>query len=153
MTEPKSTARKKAPAKPKEPKLDESGNLVKTGVGNPNPSVNTRFGAPNGNKPGCTSETRRLAIASAERAARIQETLLTIMEEQLAEMVKVDATAANNAAILKEFLKPANLALFKQVQDRGLGTPTQSIDLNNPDGNLAPAVKILFVDPDEADES
>jgi hypothetical protein len=39
----------------------------------------------------------------------------------------------------------ARVAAIKELFDRGFGKPTQSLDLSNPDGTLAPAPSIIQI--------
>lgn len=87
--------------------------------GNPNPSPATRFGAPNGNPNGKTSEQKRLEIENAERAMRIRDRLLRSVEAKLNE-------SDMDAAV--EFVEAAMLKLLKDSEDRGLGQPVQPTD-------------------------
>lgn len=107
--------------------------------GNPNPSPETRFGAPRGPKPGTTSEGRRLEIANAEAAMRIRARLLSATEAKLAEMSSEEAMALVEAAMLK---------LLKDSEDRGLGAPVQPH--TSPDGSMTPQ-KIVIRAAGDAD--
>ncbi len=122
--------------------------------GNPNPSPDTRFGAPNGNQPGTTSEQRRLTIENAELAAKIKNEILK------AKLKAVEDVRDNPPHPDDKKKKPAHehgdassLNLFKQVEDRAYGAPTQSHELTSPDGSMSsPALQIEFVKPDQDDK-
>jgi hypothetical protein len=130
---------------------DEKAALVEAGK-------NTRFGAPNGNRPGMTSERARLKIEAEEKAARLQDKLLTALEQQMDEVLAMalgihDLNKLND--LIDKINKPTTINLIKTIQDRELGTPRQSIDLSNSDGSFAPPViNIGFVPgvtPDQPD--
>jgi len=83
-------------------------------MANPNPSPETRFNGPRGNKPGITSELARLR----EKTQRI--------------------AAKGSPRVMKRVLKQATgevppdngeLAAAKEVLDRGLGKPSQGISI------------------------
>jgi len=97
--------------------------------GNPNPSPSTRFGAPGGNTPGRTTEQREAEIRNAWIATKIRAQMLEAVAARL----------EDNPAAALDRIDPATLKLIKDAEDRGLGTPKASVDLNNPDGNLKPA--------------
>ena len=95
--------------------------------GNPNPSPETRFGGPRGNKPGTTTEQREMEIRNAWLATIVHQRML----EAVASLVENDPAAALAR------IDPATLKLVKDAQDRGLGAPKASVDLTNTDGSLA----------------
>jgi hypothetical protein len=95
----------------------------------PGANAETRFGGPRGNIPGKTSEQREAEIRNAWLATKIRAQML----EAVATMVD------GNPAAALERIDPATLKLLKDAEDRGLGTPKASVDVNNPDGNLKPA--------------
>ena len=95
---------------------------------NPNPSPETRFGGPRGNTPGVTSEQREAQIRNAWIVTDIHTKALERLNARLNDDAAVDA-----------FLDKINLNnLLKDAADRGYGTPTASVNVNNPDGNLKP---------------
>ena len=99
--------------------------------GNPNPSPETRFGAPNGNLPngGKTSAQKTAEYEAAEKAAILTNKMLSSIME------KVDA--GQDAF---EFVEAAVLKLVKDAQDRAHGTPKQSVDVESPEGTMTPTV-------------
>lgn len=92
-------------------------------------NIETRFGGPRGNIPGKTTEQREVEIRNAWIATKVRAQLL----EALANSID------GNPAAALERIDPATLKLIKDAEDRGLGTPKASVDVNNPDGNLKPA--------------
>lgn len=89
-------------------------------MANPNPPLeNLKPFKPgqSGNPGGKTSEQRRLEVENAERATRIRNAMLASIEGKLGD--GVDAAELIEATMLK---------LLKDSEDRGLGTPTQSVD-------------------------
>ncbi len=107
--------------------------------GNPNPSPETRFKpGDSGNPVGKTSAQRQAELANAERATRIRGRMLEALENELDKLdreadgeVKTAAIAAIKADILK---------LLKDTEDRGLGTPKQSIQHGSDPDNPMPTV-------------
>lgn len=116
--------------------------------GNPNPSPATRFGAGNNANPqGRTSAQRKAEIANAELATIIQARMLEALHGVMLE----DPT---KETIVGEYIKTEILKLLKDAQDRGLGTPKQSIDIESPDGTMSPKPTVIeFVAPQAFDES
>lgn len=98
-------------------------------MANPNPSPETRFGAPNGNKPGGgkTKEQRQAEVRAAENAALIRDKMLSKIKELL--------DAGEDPL---QFIDQATLKLFKDSEDRAHGTPPQSISHTSPDGSMSP---------------
>ncbi len=87
-------------------------------MANPNPSPETRFKpGESPNMKGKTSEQRRLEIENAERATRIVNKQLAALEAAL--------DNADGAAV--DSITAAINALTKSAQDRGLGTPIQTV--------------------------
>jgi hypothetical protein len=84
-------------------------------VGHGKPPRNRRFGEPEGNLPGRTSEQRKAEIANAEKA--------TIILDAASRMDHI------NAAMLK---------LLTDSETRGLGAPTQHVDNTSSDGSMTP---------------
>ena len=110
--------------------------------GNPNPSPNTRFGAPNGNPNGKTSEQKRLEMANAEAAMRIRARALQAVEAKLAESSTEEA--------IELLVEAAMLKLLKDSEDRGLGAPVQQV--TSPDGSIGPTrIVIEAAKPTDAD--
>lgn len=103
-------------------------------IGHGRPPKQYQFGQPNGNKPGLTSEARRLQITNAEKSLAITEMLLDGLADTIA-----NATAEERAAMIDA----AKNALLKDAQNRGLGMPTQQIDATSSDGTMSPPAKIV----------
>ena len=116
-------------------------------VGYKKPPKSKRFGQPGGNPSGATSAQRRMEIANAEMATRIQSRLLEALHGQMLE----DPT---KLTIVENYIKAEVLKLVKDAQDRGLGTPTQRVDNTSSDGSMTPKpTTIQFTAPDMGDES
>lgn len=90
-------------------------------MANPNPSPETRFKpGQSGNPGGKSSEHRKAEVRAAELAAKIQ-----------LDIVQALADAVDECSESKEKLDYLNKevnALLKNVQDRGFGTPKQTIE-------------------------
>ncbi len=97
-------------------------------VGKGKPPANRRFGQPDGNTPGKTSEQKRLEMQNAEAAMRIRARALHAVEAKLAESSTEEA--------IDLIVEAAMLKLLKDSEDRGLGAPVQPV--SNPDGTLRP---------------
>ena len=97
-------------------------------VGKGKPPKNRRFGQPEGNPNGKTAEQKRLEMLNAEAAMRIRARALSAVEAKLNECSTDEA--------IDMLVEAAMLKLLKDSEDRGLGSPTQSI--TNPDGSLRP---------------
>lgn len=88
-------------------------------MANPNPSPRTRIGAPNGPKPGKTTETARLEVLNAEAAMRIRARILAAAEARLVECSTDD--------VLAQYVETAMLKLLTDSETRGLGAPVQPV--------------------------
>jgi hypothetical protein len=100
--------------------------------GNPNPSPETRFKpGQSGNPGGKTSAQRDLEIANAERATRIRARMLEALEGVMNEHPEKDK-------IIDNLVRADILRLVKEAEDRGLGTPKQSLDVESPNGTMTP---------------
>lgn len=97
-------------------------------VGKGKPPKHTRFGQPNGNPNGKTSEQKRLELANAEAAMRIRARALHAIEAKLTECSTEEA--------IEMLVEAAMLKLLKDSEDRGLGSPVQ--DLRSGDGSMTP---------------
>lgn len=111
--------------------------------GNPNPSPETRFQPGNNANPsGKSSVQRLLEIENAERATRIAGKLLAALDD-----ATVDGATLN-------LIDPAVLKLIKDSQDRGLGTPKQSIlHGNDPDNPMPTLIRIEAAIADSDDQA
>ena len=83
------------------------------------------------NPGGKTSAQRKLEIANAERATRIRARMLEALEGLMNENPEKDG-------IVGDLIKADILRLIKESEDRGLGTPKQSLDLTSDDGSMSP---------------
>lgn len=109
-------------------------------VGKGKPPKHTRFGQPNGNPNGKTSEQKRLEMQNAEAAMRIRARALHAVEAKLGECSTEEAIAL--------LVEAAMLKLLKDSEDRGLGSPIQ--DVRSGDGSMTPQVITrTIVDPKE----
>lgn len=97
-------------------------------VGKGKPPVHTQFKPGNRAGLGKTSEQKRMEMQNAEAAMRIRARALSAVEAKLNECSTEEA--------IEMLVEAAMLKLLKDSEDRGLGSPTQSI--TNPDGSLAP---------------
>jgi len=114
-------------------------------VGYKKPPKHTQFGQPNGNPQGATSDQRKMEIANAERATKIRARMLEALEGVMNEHPEKEK-------IVEELLKGDTLRLIKEAEDRGLGTPKQSVEHSNPDGSLAPQQIIIRAADDNSDD-
>ena len=97
-------------------------------VGKGKPPVHTQFKPGNRAGLGKTSEQKRMEMQNAEAAMRIRARALSAVEAKLNECSTDEA--------IDMLVEAAMLKLLKDSEDRGLGSPTQSI--TNPDGSLRP---------------
>lgn len=97
-------------------------------MANMNPSPDTRFGGPRGNKPngGKTSAQKQAEYDAAEKAAILSDKMLSSI---------MDKVSAGADAV--DFLDQATLKLLKDVQDRAHGTPRQAVDHTSSDGSMS----------------
>jgi hypothetical protein len=84
-----------------------------------------------GNPGGKTSEQRRMEIANAERATRIRARMLEALEGMMNEHPEKEN-------IIGGLVKGDILRLMKEAEDRGLGTPVQSVNVESPNGTMTP---------------
>lgn len=103
-------------------------------IGHGRPPKQYQFGQPNGNKPGLTSEARRMQIENAEKSLRITEMLLDGMVDVISNASPEDRMAMIDAA---------KNALLKDAQNRGLGMPTQQVDQTSSDGSMSPSKIVI----------
>lgn len=110
-------------------------------VGKGKPPQNRRFGQPEGNPNGKTSEQKRLEMQNAEAAMRIRARALHAVEAKLVECSTDEAVSL--------LVEAAMLKLLKDSEDRGLGAPVQAI--TNPDGTFSKPTRIelIAVTPDK----
>lgn len=97
-------------------------------VGKGKPPRHRRFGQPEGNPNGKTSEQKRLEMANAEAAMRIRARALSAVEAKLNECSTEEA--------IEMLVEAAMLKLLKDSEDRGLGAPVQP--MTSPDGSMTP---------------
>ena len=98
-------------------------------VGHGKPPRNRRFGEPEGNLPGRTSEQRKAEIANAEKATMVRGLLLDAAIENIDILDAASRMDHINAAMLK---------LLTDSETRGLGAPTQHVDNTSSDGSMTP---------------
>ena len=128
---------------------------------NPNNHA-TRFKkGENRNPQGKTSEQKKQEYKNALIATRLRGRMLEALENEL-----IEADEAELAAVMEndpKRLKKVNAAklminanvlkLLKDTEDRGLGTPIQSVNIESPSGTMTPAVitrQIVDAKPNEA---
>jgi hypothetical protein len=102
-------------------------------VGYKKPPKNRQFGQPDGNVPGITSAQRKMEIANAERATRIRGRMLEALEGYMLDYPEKEK-------IVGDIIKSDMLRLIREAEDRGLGTPVQSVNLESPQGTMSPQV-------------
>lgn len=113
-------------------------------VGYKKPPKKNQFGQPEGNPIGKTSAQKRLEMENAERATRLRNAMLSALEKQLAD-AEAEGDAQAIGMINKDILK-----LLKDSEDRGLGTPVQSVNVESPQGTMTPqTVTRTIIDPKE----
>ena len=88
----------------------------------------------NPNPQGKTSAQRKMEIANAEKATRIRGTLLDAV---------IEATENGNVSL--DLIEAAMLKLLTDSENRGLGTPKQTVDNTSSDGSMTPVNKIELV--------
>jgi len=84
-----------------------------------------------GNPGGKTSQQRALEIANAERATKIRARMLEALEGMMNEHPEKES-------IVADLIKSDFLRLIKEAEDRGLGTPVQSVNVESPNGTMTP---------------
>ena len=87
------------------------------------------------NPKGKTSEQRKMEVQNAETATRLRAMFLQAMEARLNGLA-ADGPEAAVMALTNEALR-----LIKESEDRGLGTPVQSVDLSSKDLTMSPAAQ------------
>ena len=103
--------------------MSEDGKPYEVGKGKP--PRNRRFGQPEGNPNGKTSEQKRLEMLNAEAAMRIRARMLEAVERKL---MGDDMSPEEADAAAIEFVEAAMLKLIKDSEDRGLGAPTARLE-------------------------
>lgn len=89
-------------------------------MANPNPSPETRFKpGESGNPGGMSSETKAKIDAARDKAAEVYLKLATALADTLSE---------GDAAKALDAIRGDNLKLLKDVMDRSIGTPKQTIE-------------------------
>jgi hypothetical protein len=89
----------------------------------------------NPNPQGKTSAQRKMEIANAEKATRIRGRLLDAV---------MDASDAGGSKTM-ELIEAAMLKLLADSENRGLGTPKQTVDNTSSDGTMTPISKIELI--------
>jgi hypothetical protein len=114
-----------------------------------------------GNAKGKTSEQKKQEYRNAEIATvlrgRMLEALLNELEEadadELVSVMQNDPEGVRTISAAKLMINANVLKLLKDTEDRGLGTPIQSVNIESPEGTLTPSVitrQIVDVQSDEA---
>jgi len=83
-----------------------------------------------------------MEIENAERATRIRKRLLEALEGVMLEHPEKEK-------IVGDQLRADVLRLLKEAEDRGLGTPKNTIDLSSEDGTMTPPTVIRLVGKDD----
>lgn len=113
--------------------------------GNPNPDrsgLRPPFEPGKAHNPGGkTSEQKKAELANAEKATRVRTMLLDAVEAKLKSTMEL-GTEQGMKDLSAEVLK-----LIKDAEDRGLGSPKQTIDGPGPEGEHIHIVKRTFIDP------
>ena len=110
-----------------------------------------------GNAKGKTSEQKKQEYRNAEAATRLRGRMLEALEQELddadaAAIVAVmsnDPDAVKVVAAAKLMINANVLKLLKDTEDRGLGTPVQSVNLESPNGTMAQptVIRRVIFDP------
>lgn len=121
-------------------------------VANPNPVQRPEnLSAPrfkkgqSGNPGGIPRETLRLIRENAQRATRIRSLMLEALEKKLTRALEQDdvAAAASIQAEINTFLKDS--------ENRGLGTPTQQVQLTGAEGGPVQTINREMSDAEAAE--
>lgn len=112
-----------------------------------------------GNPGGKTSAQRTAEISNAESATRLRGRMLAGLERELKKADDAHAEAVANgdsdeveAADAALGMINANiLKLLKDSEDRGLGTPVQSVNVESPNGTMTPRPSMPLTNLSEAD--
>ena len=112
-------------------------------VGYGKPPKHTRFGQPEGNRPGLTSEAAFALHEATEKTAKLYLDMISAVEGKIEQLRTADDNPDAYAAMLA--IKGDILRLMKDVMDRGLGTPKQSIDQTSSDGTMTPPSRVEIV--------
>lgn len=103
-------------------------------MANRNPSPETRFGAGNKANPmGKTAKQRQMEIENARLATEIRRRLLKAVNAVVQKAPDEHVLARVEAGVLK---------LLKDAEDRGLGTPTSTVDVTTNGKDLPGAVDL-----------
>lgn len=101
-----------------------------------------------GNPKGKTSAQKKQEYKNAEAATRLRGRMLQSLENELnaADAATLAAVMANDPGAVetvdaaRAMINANILKLLKDTEDRGLGTPVQSVMLESPQGTMTPKV-------------
>lgn len=141
MQEPQTPKRKRGTKYSGESKTKPAGSPVVSDA-----QASRLFGAPNGNRPGITSETAKLRVKNAEIAARLSNHMLSsvekLVEDAINRGVPEDIVALNTTN---------TLSLMKDAMDREYGKAGGSLDVTSSDGSAKLPTVIQLVGPEPTD--
>jgi hypothetical protein len=103
-------------------------------VGYGKPPKHTRFGEPGGNKPGLTSEAAYALHEATEKTAKLYLEMVSAVEGKINQLKTADESPDEYAALVA--IKSDILKLMKDVMDRSIGSPKQSVDNTSSDGSV-----------------
>lgn len=106
-------------------------------VGYKKPPKHRQFGQPNGNRPGLTSEAAYALHEANEKTAKMYLEMITAVQGKIEAMKTAEDSPDEYAALVA--IKGDILRLMKDIMDRHMGTPRQSMDLSSEDGSMSPA--------------
>lgn len=113
-----------------------------------NPKAKDNLTAPkfepgsSGNPGGKTSAQRKAEVENAAKATMVRGRLLDAV---------IKATEGGASV---EYIEAGMLKLLKDSEDRGLGTPVQSVNVESPNGTMTPKPNTVeFVSPKATSES
>ncbi len=94
-----------------------------------------------GNPGGKSTEQMKLERQNACMALEIRNAMLQDIQSEIEKASEADPKTEGSG--YREFptiqhLKPEILKLLKDAEDRGLGTPVQSVHMESPDGTMSP---------------
>lgn len=103
-------------------------------MANKDPSPANRFEAgQSGNPGGKTKAQREAEVQAAEDSAILR-----------AMMTRALLEAAKAGADMTQYIDAATLKLFKDSEDRGHGTPMQTVDNTSSDGSMTPQAPVAI---------
>ena len=104
-------------------------------VGYGKPPKDTQFGGPRGNRPGLTKDASAALMEANEKAAVLYRDMVKDLEAKI-EKARTSDDPDEFAAISE--LRGDVLKLLKDIMDRTVGTPKQTVDQTSSDGSMSP---------------